>query len=146
MAYTSQTLLERAFSAGAILRLTDDEKAGSIGALALARITEAITQASHEVDAYCRKHYSVPFATTPPIVETLATSLAGYYLFRRRMAEVGLPDEIKDLRADAIKQLESISKGILELGVEPPPASSAGVVAESSGPAAIFTSTTLVDF
>ena len=146
MVYTSRTLLEQAFSASAILRLVDDEKAGTIGATALARITAAITQAEHEVNAYCRKHYLVPFTTTPPIVEKLATDLAGFYLFRRRMAEVGVPDEIKDLRADAIKQLEQIAKGLLELGVEPPPASSAAVVAESSGPDALFTSDTLEDF
>jgi phage gp36-like protein len=143
MAYTTQTLLERAFSASAILRLTDDAKTGSIDT---ARVTEAITQAGHEIDGYCRKQYSVPFATTPPIIEKLATDLAGYYLFRRRLAEVGIPEDVQTLRDQAVKQLEQISKGTLELGIEPPPASSSGVVATSMGPAALFTADTLEDF
>jgi phage gp36-like protein len=146
MAYTTQTEIEAAFSAATILALVDDAKVGSVDTNGLARITAAITAASQEIDAYCRRHYSVPFVTTPPIVEKLATDLAGYYLYRRRMAEFGTPEDIKDLRAGAVRQLEQIAKGILDLGVEPQPTSSAAVVAVSGGPDALFDATTLEDF
>lgn len=144
MAYTTQAKIEDAIGAAAVLRLTDDSKTGSI---VTARVTTAITVAGQEIDAYVRKHYSVPIDDPiPPLVEKLATDLAVYYLFRRRLAELGIPDSVQELRDGAIKQLEAVNAARLDLGLEPPPAKSAAVVAQVAGPDPAFTSDTLKDF
>jgi phage gp36-like protein len=144
VAYTTQAKLESAIGAAAILRLTDDEKAGSI---VVARVTAAILVADQEIDAYARKHYSVPIAApVPAMVEKLSTDLAVYYLFRRRLAELGIPEDVRDLRREALKQLEAINAGKIDLGVEPPPAVSTAEIAQTDGAERLFTTDTMEDF
>ncbi len=144
MSYTSQTLLEQAISAETVLQLTDDTGAGSVDTDVLA---QAISHADGVVDGYLRKRYDIPIAVPTQLIRHLSTSIAAYMLFARR-AQVfgGVPDWIEFRYRESMKKLESINKGDLDLGIEPPPAESSAQVGEFDGEDQLFTADTLKDY
>jgi phage gp36-like protein len=152
MAYCSKEDLEMAITPQTLLDLCDDTQQGdwttddAYGFNATDRLTACILNAGRMVDSYAQAHFSVPFDPTPAMVKELAISLAVYYLYRRRRAAFGMPDDVKDEHSDAMKRLERINEGKLDLGLEPSPAASDKVVAQYDGPDQLFTSTSLKDF
>jgi len=98
-----------------IIQLTDDEKLGTLNE---PRATECGENADVEVDSYCGKLYSVPFATPPAEVKRLSLEIWIYNLYKRRM----VPEEIEKRYDKAISQLKDIAKGLKTLGVDPAPA------------------------
>lgn len=145
MAYCTQTDLETAISEQTVLDLVDDDGDGVHNATTQARVTACITQADREIDGYCQAHYSVPFGTTPPLVANLSITISLFYLYRRRRNAFNMPDDVKEDYDRAMKKLEMVNSGKLDLGVEPPPASSSKVVADTDGPDQMFTHTKLQD-
>jgi phage gp36-like protein len=146
MAYASKEDLELAIGATTLLQLCDDEAVGSWDAVNTDRLNHCITQAGRDVDGYCRTRFVVPFVVTPPMVGRLAVSLAIWYLYRRRRAAFGVPEDVKDEHNLAVRQLERINEGKLDPGVEPEPATSTKDLLTYDGPDQLFTSDTLEDF
>ena len=150
--YTSKQELTDAIGAEPLLQLCDDTQIGdwttgdADGRTATNRLNSAITQAGRLIDSYAKAHFSVPFETTPPLVAEMAVALTLYYLYRRRRAAFGMPEDVKDEHKDTMKRLERLNQGKLDLGVEPTPTKSDLSVAQSDGPDQLFTSTTLSKF
>ena len=117
MAYCTQADIELAISDDVLTQLTDDDNAGSADAEVVA---QAIATADAEIDGYCAAKYAVPFATVPAIVKALSIEIAVYYLYKRRT----VPEIIEKAYDKAIARLKDIAKGLLTLGVDPPPAAS----------------------
>ena len=111
-----------------IIELTDDEMSGMTAieesaddcAAVMERIRTAITTADAEIDGYCAARYAVPFGTVPAVIKGLSVEIAIYYLQARK----GAPEKIVNRYEKAVARLRDISKGVLTLGVDPPPAES----------------------
>ena len=155
MPYTTKTELQHAISAATLLQLVDDQTVGDWTTDdgddldPTDRLDHCIAQAGRMIDGYAQAHFSVPFddhPSTPPLVTELATTLTIYYLYRRRRGAFGMPDDVKAEYDMAMKQLQRINEGKLDLGVEPPPDASSKSVAQYDGPEQLFTSDTLDDF
>ena len=147
MAYSTQIDLENEYTAALVLELADDAATGDrTNADVVSRITRAIAKADAAIDSHLRIYYDVPLATTPDFIRDLSTGLAIRNLFNRRAQAFELPDWLVSMHADNMAMLKSIRKGELDLGVEPPPAESSAVVANTDGPDREFTTTTLKDF
>lgn len=136
MSYTNQSRLEKAISAAVVIQLTDDSGSGSIDS---DNLNMAITTSDGEIDGYLQAHYSVPLVTTTGLVSAIADDLSIYYLYRRRRNSFLMPEDVVTNYDKRIKQLTMINEGKLDLGIEPVPASSSNVLAQSSGPDQVMT-------
>lgn len=159
MAYCSSSDVEKRLPTKTLIQLTDDEGlADAQGTLADAitanplidtRIDDAIEAADVDIDSYLRARYATPIAidgATPTPIKQQSVGLTIYYLHERRQSEFGLPDAVMDSRKATLRMLDAINRGTIDIGVEPPPASSAKAVAEASGEDRLFTVDTLGDF
>lgn len=73
----------------------------------------AIQEASAEIDTLIASRYLVPLTVTVPWLKTACCDLARYRLYDNEVPEV-----VKDRRADVIKHLERIAKGLASLIAE----------------------------
>lgn len=112
--------ISAAISEEALIQLTDDD---NVGVINQATVVAAIAQADAEIDGYCGfgSRYTVPFVTVPPIIKSLSIEISIYYLYKRR----SVPEKIEKAYDRALARLKDISRGLLSLGVESPPAASA---------------------
>jgi phage gp36-like protein len=83
MAYITVDDLKKNIPEAELIQLTDDEKAGSLTAAALARIAEAIEAAGADIEAYSGTRYGTPLQTSEK-VKDLACDLAIWRLEKRR--------------------------------------------------------------
>jgi phage gp36-like protein len=83
MAYVTVDDLKKAMPEAELIQLTDDEKAGSLTAAALARIDEAIAGAGADIEAYAGTRYATPLQTSEK-VQDLACDLTIWRLEKRR--------------------------------------------------------------
>lgn len=135
-----------------IIQLTDDENlqpaaidpANPDHAAIIGRIDEAIATADSEIDGYCGSKYTVPFNSIPRIVKGLSIEISTYYLYKRRT----VPEEIEKAYDKAISKLKDISRGLLSLGIDPPPpaATTGGAEANKSVSDRIFTRQSMKGF
>lgn len=141
MAYTTLAEIKKAISEEIVKQLTDDD---NIGEIVEANVTAAIARADAEIDGYCAVKYSVPFTTVPAVVAGLSLDMSIYYLYKRRT----VPEDVQKAYDNAIARLKDIAKGLLSLGVDPPPAASTADGAECNKTASdrIFTRDTLKGF
>lgn len=141
MAYTTVAEIKKAISEEIVKQLTDDD---NIGEIVEANVTAAIARADAEIDGYCAVKYSVPFTTVPAVVAGLSLDMSIYYLYKRRTVS----EDVQKAYDNAIARLKDIAKGLLSLGVDPPPAASTADGAECNKTASdrIFTRDTLKGF
>lgn len=134
MSYIVQADLLSQLSGAQLIQLTDDNKTGVVDT---DKVTRAIAEAEAEVNGYIATKYSVPVASpVPDLVKQLAIDVAIYRLYRRRQR---VPDDVRTAYEDAVKKLEGIAKGLVTLGIEPPPAeSSKATSGEIFGPKRVF--------
>lgn len=134
MSYIVQADLLADIPNDVLIQLTDDNKDGSVDSSV---VTDAITRAQSEVDGYLATKYSVPIAAPPQLVKSLTATLTCYRLFGRRGR--GVPEDWGKRYDDAVRTLTNISKGLVKLDVEPPPAeSSTATAGEIKGPERVF--------
>lgn len=50
-------------------------------------ITEKITMADNIINGKIASRYELPFSTTPPLLETISTDLASYFILRREYTQ-----------------------------------------------------------
>lgn len=117
--YCTQSDIVKAITEAIVIQLTDDDNVGVVNA---AHVTQAITTADDEINGYCAVKYDVPFTTVPGMVKGLSITIAVYYLYKRRT----VPETIEKAYDKAVARLKDIARGLVSLGVEPPPAASAG--------------------
>lgn len=125
--------LKKAVPEKTLIQLTADS---ALAVIDTAKTDKAIADASAEIDGYCAARYKVPFTAVPPFIAALAATIAIYNLYCRKATDK-LPEVWSDRYKVAVRTLENISKGVVTLGIDPPPAaaeqaSQAGMVAIDS--------------
>jgi phage gp36-like protein len=141
--YGTLTDLKKLLPEETIIQLTDDENlkpaaidpADADHAAMIGRIEEAIETADAEIDGYCAVKYTVPFRIVPRLVVGLSVEIAIYYLYARRT----IPEDIQKRYERAVSRLKDISRGIVSLGVDPPPAPTSTGGAEANASGRVFT-------
>ncbi|MFA7465577.1 MAG: DUF1320 domain-containing protein [Syntrophales bacterium] len=136
--YSALTDLKKLLPEETIIQLTDDENLKPVAidpanpqhAAIIGRVNEAITAADAEIDGYCGTKYSVPFTTIPRLVVGLSVEIAIYYLYARR----AIPEDVQKRYERAVSRLKDIARGLVSLGVEPPPAATSTGGSESNKP------------
>ncbi len=97
-----------------LIQLTDDS---DVGLTDEQIVTRAIADADGQIDGYCGKRYSVPFAPVPPIIRKFSVDIAIYNLYGRRK---GAPESRRDRYKEAVDFLKGVAKGHNTLGVDDP--------------------------
>jgi phage gp36-like protein len=142
MPYATQTEFIEAFGAELTIELTnlEDPTATTVDATVM---TRGLTRATSLIDSYLSGRYALPLSTTPAVLTTLCLDIARY--------QMGHNAEEKDVRQryeDALKVLEQIAKGTLNLGL--PPADEPTALPQGSPavyrPEPVFSRTTLEDY
>jgi phage gp36-like protein len=113
MAYSTLDDIRKLLPEEELIALTDDEGLGSVN---LSRVDEAVSQADAEVDSYCGTRYSVPVSPAPALLKKLSVDIAIHALYSRTVQS--MPEVRSERYRAAIRQLESIARGTLTLGVQ----------------------------
>jgi phage gp36-like protein len=100
-----------------LVRLTDDEGAGSVNS---DRAQSAISAAQAVIDCALSRQYAVPFVDPPDVVRKLTSDLAVYNLYQR-MGSV--PQEVRAAYDNVSAVLDKIAQGLFSIG---PPGPGAG--------------------
>ncbi|RJF70871.1 gp436 family protein [Rhodopseudomonas palustris] len=124
MSYTSQADLVERYGGAMLIDLTDraDPPVGAIDAAVVAR---ALADTDAAIDGYLKSRYALPLPTVPPLLRDLAQAIAVYKLHRDTVS-----DKIKSDYVDALKTLNLISSGTVQLdvaGAEPAASGAHGV-------------------
>lgn len=117
MAYIVEADLAARLSVAVLIQLTDDEKTGTVNSAIVVAILAA---AEATVNGYVGTRYLVPVSPVPGLLKELALDVAVYLLYLRRQR---VTEDARRTYDDALKKLEHIAKGLITLGVEPPPSS-----------------------
>lgn len=113
---------------------------------ALARVNEAIKNASSTIDGFLRmRGYTLPLSPVPEIVSTWARAIARYMLHRHRLS-VEQNDPIVRDYSDALKFLRLVADGKFSLGANDPVAPTGGGSPQHCAPPRVFDQQTLRDF
>lgn len=115
MAYCTQDDILNRIDETDLVRLTDDDNAGSVDADI---VTRAIEDADEEINAYVGARHTVPLSPVPSLIRKLSTEIAIHNLYRRRPA--GPPEHIEKGYTAAVRLLELIAKGQASLGAQDP--------------------------
>lgn len=109
--YGTATEFEQAFGAPETIMLTnlDIPNATAINPVPLDR---ALTDAAALIDSYISRRYLLPMSVTPQVLIPYALDIARYRLDRIRDRV-----DVRTRYEDAIKWLEMVAKGTLDLGL-----------------------------
>ncbi|MBI2801241.1 MAG: DUF1320 domain-containing protein [Gammaproteobacteria bacterium] len=106
---TKEDLIER-FGEDEILQLTDELQQGDVDDL---KLTRALADADADINGYLAGRYTLPLASTPPVIKRLACAIARYHLYNKTA-----PDTVESRYKEAIRTLEGIAKGIIGIGLD----------------------------
>lgn len=101
-------------SEASLIQLSDDTDAQA--EINKTVVNGAISDAAEFIDGFLRSRYALPFVTAPKLLVKLAVDVSIYYLHQRRGVE--MPKTIDDAYKNAVKTLEQIQKGLLNIGAE----------------------------
>lgn len=126
MHYCTKQDLINASDENELIALTGQDNNGQIDD---AKINQAISDASAEIDAYISRF--LPLSEVPPIIRAKACDMARHELYSHDATE-----RVKELYKNAINFLEKVAKGTVSLGLTESgnkPASSLSSVMQSDG-------------
>lgn len=102
-----------------------------------ARLAQALTDASAEIDGYLRRQVSLPLADPPHTLNVYCRDLAMWRLYRNLGHDT---DRLKALRDGALSWLRDVAAGRIGLGDDDtPPLDTSGGVAMTDGPDRLLT-------
>jgi phage gp36-like protein len=127
MAYCILADIKKAIPEVVIIQLTDDD---NIGEIVSANVNKAIAAADATIDAYCQRYYTIPLNPVPPKIVEISADIAIYNLYSR--SDLPLPEIRKDRNDAAIKFLEKVAKGDIDLGAASPAPTDTSNGAESN--------------
>lgn len=80
-------------------------------------ITEKIDRAESVINGYLGRRYTVPFAATPPMVETICINLTAHYTLKAKFTRDShnTSEWVEKLKEDAINDLELIRDRKIDL-------------------------------
>lgn len=141
MSYATQQDMINRFGDREVLALTDRDRSGVIDAPVM---QSALESADDEINAYLAGTYSLPLASTLPIVRDFACDIARYRLSSGEVIET---EEVRHRYHDAIKFFEKVAKGLVSLGVNAlnQPTAMIGSV-KSTQPDRVFNASNLADY
>jgi len=98
-----------------LINLTQDNPAQnqSVDTVLLEQI---ITLSGEVIDGYLRSRYTLPLASTPDLIKSLAIDIVVYRLYSRRPTKIN--DTVKDNYKEALNQLLQVQKGLLMLALD----------------------------
>lgn len=115
MAYCTRENIQDKITDQDLIRLTDEAGAGVAD---FSKIDDAIAEAQAEVDSYCVKRHTVPFADpAPAMISKVCKDITVYNLWSLRHAA---PDDCEDRYKKAVSYLEKIAAGTVDLGGDSP--------------------------
>lgn len=137
--YGDKASMILAFGEAELIRLTDRD--GQAGAIVDSVLEKALGDAAGIVDGYLAKRYTLPLTSLPAAVTTSAQAIAYYLLWPHA------PEEVRNRYRDAIKQLQDIAAGTIQLDAEGvAPAQAAGGGVQYEAPARIYDRDSLKGF
>lgn len=102
-----------------------------------ARLAQALTDASAEIDGYLRRQVALPLADPPHTLNVYCRDLAMWRLYRNLGHDA---DRLKALREGALSWLRDVAAGKVGLGDDDsPPVDTSGGVAMTEGPVRLLT-------
>jgi len=116
MAYCTQEDILKMIDEAVLIQLTDP--AGE--AIDEEKVLRAITDAAGTIDSYCQKGYTVPLDPVSDKVRQISVDIAIYNLYSLKGDTA--PDMCKDRHKEAIRWLEKVNKGDIDLGAATPAA------------------------
>ena len=127
---TTANMLSR-FGEQDLILLTEREDS-TPGEINLEVLTQALIDASAEIDGYIVGRYTLPLVTVPTVLERNCCDIARYFLYGDRA-----PEQVEKRYQAVVKYLTSVSKGDISLGMadtgESADQSELTVVVESAG-------------
>lgn len=127
---TTANMLSR-FGEQDLILLTEREDS-TPGKINLEVLTQALIDASAEIDGYIVGRYTLPLVTVPTVLERNCCDIARYFLYGDRA-----PEQVEKRYQAVVKYLTSVSKGDISLGMadtgESADQSELTVVVESAG-------------
>lgn len=111
MSYATLANLVAQFGEREVLALTDRSGLGVIDDVVLA---DALRRASNTIDAYLAARYPLPLSVVPDQLVEICCDLARYKLCG---AEVTETEEVRNRYKDALKTLELIRDGKIDIGL-----------------------------
>lgn len=141
MAYCVQTDIVNQLDTTTLIQLTDDAGAGAVDATV---VTRAIADADATIDAYCQGRYTVPLSPVPVKIRQVSVDIAIYNLFSRR--DDTAPETRKDRHKEAIRFLERVADGKIDLGAATPAPATTGNAVDIANEDRIFTRTKMTGF
>ncbi|MEM1344857.1 MAG: DUF1320 domain-containing protein [Pseudomonadota bacterium] len=125
MAYATRADIETIYGADTLARVADRDFDEVIDDAA---VDAALARASAEMDGYIRSRYALPLAEEQPLLVQPCIDIA---IYRLAQSGAGRTDEDRTRYEDAVKLMDRISKGKVELVLPPPPG---GDATEGLGP------------
>lgn len=131
MSYTNLAEMVDRFGQRELEQLTDKAAGNSIDPLVLGR---ALADADAEIDARLAVRYALPLASVPLVLARVAADIARYHLWADAASEA-----VRTRYKDALKLLDQIAAGQVDLPAAQPLASAAGAVTvQGRSPASQF--------
>jgi phage gp36-like protein len=141
MAYSVKGDIVEKLPEDVLIGLTDD---AGIGAVDDSVVDRAIADADATIDAHCGKRYTVPLSTVPPMIRQVSVDLAIFNLYARR--DIDPPDVRKDKYKEALRFLEKVLGGRIDLGAATPVPTNSGSSVTISSEDRVFSRTKLDGF
>lgn len=112
MNYTSEQQLIDRFGERELIQLTD-RGVPRYDVINSDVLNAAINDAQALIDGYLAGRYALPLASVPTSLSRIAGDLVRYYLYDEH-----IPEHIQTKFKDAVKMLEAIGKGDINLGLD----------------------------
>lgn len=108
MPYATQQHMVDRYGEHEIIELTDRDDTGSINVTVL---SQALTDAGDEIDAYVGVRYPLPLSPVPAVLTRIACDIA-----RFRLYDDNTPEEVEDRYKANIDFLKSVAAGKVTIG------------------------------
>lgn len=121
MSYATQADIVAYLGEREVIALTDRDNLGYLDEAVLA---SALVDASAEIDTYLVGRYQVPLSVVSRLIVTYTCDIARYRLSGATVTEV---DTVRNRYKDAIRFLEAVRDGKIDLGADVAPATDAAM-------------------
>lgn len=138
MTYATQQNLVDRFGSEELLALADRDGDDAVDT---AVVDAALADADALIDSYIGRRYTLPLASTPARLVTVAATIARYELAADRPTE-----QMRQDYDDAVAWLRDVAAGRAELQIEGDEPTGEAVTIKTSGPERVFSRTTLRGF
>jgi len=112
MSYATATDMQTRFTEQDLVLLTERENSAP-GEVNLPVLTQALDDASAEINAYLSGRYTLPLSTVPTALVRVCCDIARYFL-----SGDNAPEHIAKRYADAVAFLQAVNQGKVALGID----------------------------